>query len=287
MQTASARGSLRRVGIPLLAGRDFTEADSLDRPLVAIVNEAFAKRFGLGANPVGKRLGFERASRSMIEIVGLVRDAAYSAVKEEFPGAADHAAPADARLGLRHHVLRAQERPPETLLAAIPRVVARVDSNVPVIDARTFDSQLVRNVRTDWLLVTLSGTLAVVATLLAALGLYGVLSYMVAQRTRELGLRLALGAEPAEVRQMVMKQVGWMTGIGVPIGLVAALLLGNIAASQLFGLAPTDPLALVAAVGRACRGRLRCELLAGAQGVARRSRRCAARRVTRRPDTSV
>ena len=105
-----------------------------------------------------------------------------------------------------------------------------------------------RNVRTDWLLVTLSGTLAVVATLLAALGLYGVLSYMVAQRTREIGLRLALGAEPAGVRRMVMKQVGWMAGIGVPIGIVAALLIGNLAASFLFGLTPTDPRAVIAAV---------------------------------------
>ena len=85
----------------------------------------------------------------------------------------------------------------------MPRIVARVDSNLPVIEARTFDSQVRRNVQTDWLLVTLSGTLAVVATLLAALGLYGVLSYMVAQRTREIGLRLALGAEPAGVRRMV------------------------------------------------------------------------------------
>ena len=112
------------------------------------------------------------------------------------------------------------ELPPESLLAAVPRVVARVDSNLPVMEARTLESQVRRNVRTDWLLVTLSGTLAVVATLLAALGLYGVLSYMVAQRTREIGLRLALGAEPAGVRRMVMKQVGWMAGIGVPIGIV-------------------------------------------------------------------
>ncbi len=105
-----------------------------------------------------------------------------------------------------------------------------------------------RNVQTDWLLVTLSGTLAVVATLLAALGLYGVLSYMVAQRAREIGLRLALGAEPAGVRRMVMKQVGWMVGIGVPIGIGAALLIGNLAASFLFGLTPTDPRAVMAAI---------------------------------------
>jgi ABC-type antimicrobial peptide transport system permease subunit len=89
--------------------------------------------------------------------------------------------------------------------------------------------------------------LATIATLLAAMGLYGVLSYMVAQRTREIGLRLALGAKAASVRRMVLRQVGWMTVIGVPVGIVAAFGVGNFAASQLFGLAPTDPRAVVAA----------------------------------------
>jgi putative ABC transport system permease protein len=95
--------------------------------------------------------------------------------------------------------------------------------------------------------VTLSGGLAGIATLLAAVGLYGVLSYMVAQRTREIGLRLALGAEPVGVRRMVLKQVGWMAGVGVPVGLVGAWLLGKLAASLLFGLASTDARAIVAA----------------------------------------
>jgi ABC-type antimicrobial peptide transport system permease subunit len=110
------------------------------------------------------------------------------------------------------------ELPADNLLAAAPRVVARVDSNLPVMDASTLESVVRRTVQTDWLLVTISGTLAAVATLLAAVGLYGVLSYMVAQRTREIGLRLALGAEPAGVRGMVLRQVGWMTGIGLPLG---------------------------------------------------------------------
>ena len=241
-------GLLATLGIPLLAGRNFTEADALDRPLVAIVNESFAKRFGLGANPVGERVSRESREQREIEIVGLVADAAYDSVKGAFPAQIMMPRGQATRLDNGTMFYVRGEQPPETLLAAIPRVVARVDSNLSVIEPRTFASQVRRSVRTDWLLLTLSGTLAVIATLLAALGLYGVLSYMVAQRTREIGLRLALGAEPAGVRRMVLKQVGWMAGIGVPAGIVAALLIGNLAASFLFGLTPTDPRAVIAAI---------------------------------------
>jgi predicted permease len=233
--------------IPLLSGRLFADADTLDRPLVAVVNESFAQRFGLGDNPVGKRLGREPAEPLNIEIVGLVRDAAYSSVKNEFPAQLFLPRLQTPEYRNEHTFYVRGELPPENLLAAVPRIVARVDSNLPVMDARTLESVIRRNVQTDWLLVTLSGALAGIATLLAAVGLYGVLSYMVAQRTREIGLRLALGAEPAGVRHMVLKQVGWMAGVGVPVGLVGALLLGNLAASFLFGLAPTDPRAILAA----------------------------------------
>jgi putative ABC transport system permease protein len=239
-------GFFAALDVPLLQGRVFTDADTVDRPLVAIVNESFAKRFGLGANPVGKRIGMNRELD--IEIVGLVRDAAYSSVKSQFPAQLILPRRQSRQFGNEHTFYVRGELPPETVLAAVPRIVARVDADVPVMDARTLDSQVRRNVRTDWLLVTLSGTLAAVATLLAALGLYGVLSYMVAQRTREIGLRLALGAEPAGVRRMVLRQVGWMAGIGVPVGIVGALLIGDLAASFLFGLMPSDPRAVVAAI---------------------------------------
>ena len=231
--------------IPLLSGRLFTDTDTLDRPLVAVVNESFARRFGLGDNPIGKRLGREQALDT--EIVGLVRDAAYSSVKDEFPPQLFLPRLQSPEYRNEHTFYVRGELPPESLLAAAPRIVARVDSNLPVMQARTLESVVRRTVQTDWLLVTVSGALAGIATLLAAVGLYGVLSYMVAQRSREIGLRLALGAEPAGVRDMVLKQVGWMAGIGLPVGLVAAVVLGNLAASLLFGLTPTDPRAIIAA----------------------------------------
>lgn len=242
-------GFFATLDIPLLAGRDFTDADRQGRPKVAIVNESFVKRFGLPANPVGQRIGFDPPNGPLdTEIVGLVRDSAYDAVKNDFPAQLmlPRAQSENFDSGATFYVRTTQ--PPESMLAALPRLVGAVDPNLPVIEPSAFDSVVRRNVQTDWLLVSIAGVLAGVATLLAAVGLYGVLSYMVTQRTREIGLRLALGAEPAGVRHMVMKQVGWMAGIGVPIGIVAALLIGNLAASVLFGLAPTDPVAIVAAV---------------------------------------
>jgi len=234
--------------IPLLLGRDFTAADTLDAPKVAIVNESFANHFGLGDNPLGRRISFDENEPADTEIVGLVRDAAYDGVKEPFVPQVMRPRRQDENFGIGAMFYVHTAQSPEALLTAIPRIVAGVDSTLPTMELRTFDSQVRRSLQTDWLLVSLAGVLAGLATVLAAIGLYGVLSYMVAQRTREIGLRLALGAEPAAVRAMVMRQVGWMAGIGMPAGIVAALLIGNLAAAFLFDLAPTDPRAIGAAV---------------------------------------
>jgi predicted permease len=239
----------RVLDIPLLLGRHFNEADTLDAPRVAIVNESFAKHFGLGDNPIGRRISFgDQNEPADTEIVGLVRDAAYDGVKEPFVPQVITPRRQSENFGIGAMFYLRTAQSPEALLTVIPRIVAGVDSTLPVMELRTFDSQVRRSLQTDWLLVTLAGVLAGLATVLAGIGLYGVLSYMVAQRTREIGLRLALGAEPGAVRAMVMRQVGWMAGIGVPVGIVAALLIGNIAAALLFGLAPTDPRAIVVAV---------------------------------------
>jgi ABC-type antimicrobial peptide transport system permease subunit len=136
---------------------------------------------------------------------------------------------------------------PRALLAAIPRVVAEIAPDVPVTNLQTMSERVQENVYMDRLLSTLSAAFAVLATLLAGIGLYGVLAYNVTQRTRELGLRLALGAEPGRLRAMVLKQVGAMALIGAGAGLVAALALGRAAEAVLFGLSGRDPAVLVAA----------------------------------------
>ncbi len=133
---------------------------------------------------------------------------------------------------------------PETLLPMMNSVVAKLDANLPVENLKTLPQQVAENVFLDRMISTLSASFAVLATLLAAVGLYGVLAYTVAQRTREIGLRMALGADGARVRGMVLKQVGWMTVIGTVLGLAAAIGLGQLAQSLLFELQGHDPMVL-------------------------------------------
>jgi predicted permease len=237
----------RTMGIPLLTGREFAPADSLTAPKVAIVNEAFAKKFNLGRDVVGKRMGSENGFESKLdtEIIGLVQDAKYSDVKDEVPPQFFRPYRQDDSIGqLTFYVRTSLE--PEEFLGNIPRVVRQIDPNLPVENLRTMPQQVRDNVFLDRMITTLSAAFAVLATLLAAVGLYGVLAYTVAQRTREIGLRMALGAAPGRVRRMVLMQVAKMTVVGGLIGLAAAgLWLGPAAEKLLFELKGRDPLVFV------------------------------------------
>jgi ABC-type antimicrobial peptide transport system permease subunit len=134
------------------------------------------------------------------------------------------------------------------LRSSVEQVLARHDANLPLLNFRTMVDQAEENVFLERFMSTLAGALAVIATVLAAIGIYGVLSYGVAQRLREIGLRMALGAAPRNVRGMVLKQTAWMAGVGVAIGVSLALLLGQLGRALLYGLSPTDPLVPAVAV---------------------------------------
>ncbi|HSL24146.1 MAG TPA: ABC transporter permease [Vicinamibacterales bacterium] len=238
-------GYFRTMGIPVLTGREFRDADALSAPKVAVVNEAFAKKFNLGRNAVGKRIGTGRGFSSELdtEIVGLVQNAKYSDVKDPAPPLFFRPYRQDDEVGsLTFYVRTSMD--PEEFLANIPRVVREFDPNLPVENLRTMPQQVRDNVFLDRFITVLSAAFAVLATLLAAVGLYGVLAYTVAQRTREIGLRMALGAAPARVRSMVLKQVGVMIAVGGSIGLAAAVWLGFTAQSMLFELKSYDPVVL-------------------------------------------
>jgi predicted permease len=235
------------LGTPLLAGREFTAADGAGAPGVAIVNVRFAEKFGLGRDAVGKRMSTEDGAALDLEIVGLAADAKYSQVKDEVPPLFFLPYRQDDELGFLTFYLRAA-LPPEEVLAAVPRVVARLDPDLPVDELRTMPEQVRENVVVDRFITLLTVAFGTLATLLAAVGLYGVLAYTVAQRTRELGLRMALGADRARVLGLVLGQVARMTAVGGAIGLACALGLGRLARSQLYEVAAYDPVVLAAAV---------------------------------------
>jgi predicted permease len=237
-------GYFRTLGIPLISGREFARSDAASAPKVAIVNEAFAKKFNLGRDAVGKRIG-NRNEKLDTEIVGLVQNAKYSEVKREVPPLFFRPYRQDERVGSLSFYVRTTLDPSQ-LLTNISKVVARLDPNLPVESLRTMPQQVRENVFLDRLISVLSAAFASLATLLAAVGLYGVLAYTVAQRTREIGLRMALGAAPARVRAMVLRQVGLMTLVGGAAGLIAAVWLGRIAQTLLYQLQGYDPLVLSA-----------------------------------------
>jgi len=240
-------GYFPTLGIPLLAGRDFTRADVLTAPPVAIVNEAFAKKFNLGRDAVGKRMSNKGSNTPLtMEIVGMVKNAKYSDVKREIPPLFFIPYRQDENIGQINFFVRTGSDP-ERFLSNIPKVMARLDANLPVENLRTLPQQVRENVFLDRFISVLSASFACLATLLAAVGLYGVLAYTVSQRTREIGLRMALGAAPSRVRAMVLRQVGVMVVVGGAIGLAAAVGLGRLAQSLLFELQGTDPLVLIAA----------------------------------------
>jgi predicted permease len=236
------------IGMPLLVGREFEDGDAADRPKVAVVNERFLEKFGLDRSVVGKRMSFGQGGPLDMEIVGIARDAKYSEIKDPTPP--------------QVFVPRAQSVPPSSLnfyvrstvdaaalRAAVEQALGRLDPNLPLMDPRTMRQIIRENLFLDRFMSALAIGLAALATLLAALGLYGVLSYNVAQRTREIGLRLALGAAPERLRAMVLRQVAWIAAVGGAIGISAALSVGRAARALLFDISPLDPTVPLSALG--------------------------------------
>ncbi len=234
-------------GMKLLAGREFTEADQLGGGRVAVVNEAFAKKFNLGKDAVGKFISESGPDSLDIEIVGLVQNAKYSDVKDEIPPLFFTPWRQERRLwGLNFYVRTAL--PPEQLLKVIPPLMKRIDAGLPIEELKTMPQQIRENIFLDRMISILSTAFATLATLLAAVGLYGVLAYTVAQRTREIGVRMALGADAGAVRQLVLRQVGVMVAIGGTLGVLAALGAGYAARSLLYGMEGHDPVVFVASL---------------------------------------
>ncbi len=235
-------GYFNTMGVPLVAGREFTQSDDLGAPKVAIVNEVFARKFGLnGREAVGKWMSSnDMANELDMQIVGLIGDMKYSEVKQEVPPLFFVPYRQNENTGDLTFYVRTTIDPRE-IMQDIPRVVSGLDANLPVEGLKTLEQTVSENVMLDRLIGTLSAAFAAIATALAAIGLYGVLAYTVALRTREIGLRMALGADSGKVRSMVLWQVGRMTIVGGVLGIAAGIGLGRAARSLLYGAEGTDP----------------------------------------------
>ena len=238
----------RTLGIPVLAGRTFTDSDVLQAPRVAVVNEAFARKFNLGRDAMGRRLGRGGLDVELdTEIVGLVGDTRYSHVKTPAPPILYVSYRQAERVGSVTFYVRSS-LPPEGMLRTIPALVADLDPALPITNLATLPRQVEEAAFEDRIITVLSAAFAGLATLLAAVGLYGVLAYTVAQRTREFGLRMALGADATSVRAMVLGQVVRMTLVAGAVGLAAAFGTGRLAQSLLFEIDGPTPAVIAAAV---------------------------------------
>jgi predicted permease len=234
--------------IPLYAGRDFTDRDALGAPKVAIANEKFARHFFGNEPAVGRRIGMggDPGTKTDIEIVGVVGDTKYQTMRQDAP---------------REVYLPYQQSDWATSMTAYVRTdagstqmfpvlraaVHKQDSRLPVFDMKTEERQLDDVLAVERLVASLSSGFGMLATILAAIGLYGVLAFLVAQRTREIGIRMALGALTGDVLWIVMREVLFLVGIGVAVGLPSALAISNLIRSQLYGMSPTDPTVIVLA----------------------------------------
>jgi predicted permease len=250
MQFVSPR-FFETMGIPVLLGRDFRTQDDKGAPMVAIVNEKFARRYFGGANAIGRHVGMggNPGAKTDIEIVGVVKDTRYESLRDEIPYELYLAYRQMPFVNGMTAYLRT-EADPENMFSLLRRTVREVDSNVPVYRMRTLEQQLDKSLMSERLLATLSAIFGCLATLLAAVGLYGVMAYMVARRTREIGIRMALGASSGSVVWLVMREVLLLAVVGLAIGLPAAWALTRLVETQLFGIQPADPLTMtVAAIG--------------------------------------
>jgi predicted permease len=241
-------GYFATMGIPLVRGREFSERDTLGAPRVAIINETMAKYFFGDTNPIGRRFGVGRASETNIEIVGVVKDVRSLQLRQTAARFAYLPYQQDESVTQLTFYVRASGEE-AAAAGAIRQAVRRIDPNLPVFDLKSMETQVAESLFVERMVAGLSVAFGALATLLAAIGLYGVMSYAVARRTREIGIRMALGAERGRVLWLVLKEVALLAVIGVTAGLLIAFYVGRQVESQLFGLSPTDPASLAGAVG--------------------------------------
>jgi predicted permease len=240
---------LESMGIPLLAGRTLKAEDDARAPRVVVVNQTFANKYFSGENPVGQRFTFDPAKPDQFEIVGLAQDAKYTRQRDEIPPTAYTSWRQELRSMTSSTTFEVRTAgDPNATIAAVRAAVAEVDSNLPVNSVKTQIEQADETLRMERLFAKLLTFFGLLAQQLAAIGLFGVMAYSVSQRTREIGIRMALGADRSDVMKMILRQGMTLVLIGVVLGLGAAYVLTKYLASlldlknMLYGVTVSDPL---------------------------------------------
>jgi len=243
-------GYFQAIGTPLLAGRDFDDRDTATSVRVAIVNQAFVRKILKGADPLGKRFRIHEPPgkpRPLYEIVGVTGDNKFDDMHEEFLPFVYFPATQQEKPGPDDQIIIRSSLPLGSLMASIKQAINDVNPGIE-FEFTVFKTKVHNSLVKDELLATLSGFFGFLAALLAAIGLYGVISYMVVQRTKEIGIRMAIGAKRVDVVGMILRQAGILTVAGLVIGTGLALASAQVAKSLLYGLKPRDPFTLVLAV---------------------------------------
>jgi predicted permease len=243
-------GYFGTLGTTFLAGRDFDGHDVQNSGKVAIVNEAFAKQYFGGANPVGKRFGLvgnKDEPDPLFEIVGMVKNTKYYELRENFIAIAFFPDSQDKQPGAYGQIVIRADLPLSALVTAVKSRIAEVSPDIE-IQFQVFKTQILDGLLPERLMATLSGFFGALAAVLAVVGLYGVISYMVARRTNEIGIRMALGASGAGILRLILREALLLLGIGLAVGAGLALAAARTASSMLFGLKPYDPATLLFAI---------------------------------------
>lgn len=232
--------------IPLVAGRGLTPQDDERAPRVAVINQTMARRFFGEENPIGRRFGFQPANSTQIEVVGVARDSRYLSPRRDVPPIA-YLPYSQYPLSQTTFTVRTTGDPKE-MIAAIRAAAREVDKDLPVFAVKTQRENTEQVLAQERFFPRLTGFFALLALLLSAIGIYGVMAYAVARRTGELGIRLALGAEPGDLLRMVLRESMLLVAIGAVLGLGAALSTMRVVSSMLYGLTASDPATISVAV---------------------------------------
>jgi predicted permease len=244
---AVSPGYFEAMGIHILAGRDFTVKDGFGAPLVAVVNARFAKRFFGDKVAVGRHFGrgSDPGTPTNIEIIGVVNDTRYESLRDPIPEQVFVSFAQNSNNAAWAYVRTIRD--PDSAFRAVRAAIREMEPNLPLLNMKTLDTQLDESLVTERMIATLSSVFGALATLLALVGLYGVMAYMVTRRAREIGIRMALGARAASVVWLVMREVLVVVGAGVALGVPAALALSRLVESQLYGIQPNDPASIALA----------------------------------------